>query len=121
MQLQLQLDQVLCYIFDAYVKWLRYYIVCLATGCAYFKKNDAIDDTVNASLQWPRYSLAYTSSGSYLFMYTAVIMRCHLLAIAWSNNSLMRFALIDMFVSHFSENYDHLFTQVLGWHWPEDF
>ena len=40
-------------------------------------------------------------------------MLCHLLAVAWSNNSLMRFALIDMLVSRFSENYDHLFTQVL--------
>ena len=76
---------------------------------------------VNASLHWLRYSLAYTSSGNYLFMYSAVIMRCHLLAIAWSNNSLMHFALIDMFVSHFSENYDHLFTQALDWHWSEDF
>ena len=75
---------------------------------------------VNASLHWLRYSRAYTSSGSYLFMCTAVIVRCHLLAIVWSNSSLMRFALIDMFVSHFSENCDHLFTQDLDWYWPED-
>ena len=100
---------------------LRYYIACLATGCVYFKKNDLIDDTVNASLHWLCYSLAYTSSGNHLFMYTAMILRCHLLAIAWSNNSLMYFALIDMFVSHFSENYDNLLTQVLDWHWSEDF
>ena len=50
-----------------------------------------------------------------------MIMLCHLLATVWSSNSLMHFALIDMFVSHFSENYDHLFTQALDWHWLEDF
>ena len=50
-----------------------------------------------------------------------MIRLCHVLATAWSNNSLMHFALIDVFVSHVSENYDHLFTQVLVWHWSEDF
>ena len=54
-------------------------------------------------------------------MYTAAIMLCNLLAIAWSNNSLMHFALIDMFVSYLSENYDHHCTQDLDWYWPEDF
>jgi len=33
----------------------------------------------------------------------------------------MHFALIDTFVSYFSENYDHRFTQDLDWNWPEDF
>ena len=33
----------------------------------------------------------------------------------------MHFALIDTFVSYFSENYDHLFTQDLDWNWSEDF
>ena len=37
------------------------------------------------------------------------------------NDSLMHFALIDTFVSYFSENYDHHFTQDLGWNWSEDF
>ena len=37
------------------------------------------------------------------------------------NSSLMHFALIDTFVSYFSENYDHHFAQDLGWNWPEDF
>ena len=37
------------------------------------------------------------------------------------NNSLMHFALIDTFVSYFSENYDHHFAQDLDWNWPEDF
>ena len=37
------------------------------------------------------------------------------------NSSLMHFALIDTFVSYFSENYDHHFTQDLDWNWSEDF
>ena len=37
------------------------------------------------------------------------------------SNSLMHFALIDTFVSYFSENYDHHFTQDLDWNWSEDF
>ena len=37
------------------------------------------------------------------------------------NNSLMHFALIDTFVSYFSESYGRLFTQDLDWNWSEDF
>ena len=55
-----------------------------ATVCVYFKKNDLIDDTANVSLHWLRYSLAYTASRNHLFTYTAIMMLCHLLAIAWS-------------------------------------
>ena len=29
--------------------------------------------------------------------------------------------MIDTFVSYFSENYDHHFTQDLDWNWSEDF
>ena len=56
----------------------------VATVFIYFKKDGLIDDTANASLHWLRYSLAYTASRNHLFTYTAIMMRCHLLAIGWS-------------------------------------
>ena len=37
------------------------------------------------------------------------------------SDSLTHFALIDTFVSCFSENYDHHFAQDLDWSWPEGF
>ena len=55
-----------------------------ATVCVYFKKDDLIDDTVNVSLHWLLYSLAYTASRNHLFTYNAIMMLCHLLAIEWS-------------------------------------
>jgi len=55
-----------------------------ATVFIYLKKDDLIDDTVNVSLHWLRYSLAYTASRNHLFTYTAIMMLCHLLAIVWS-------------------------------------
>ena len=55
-----------------------------ATVCIYFKKDDLIDGTVNVSLRWLLYSLAYTASINHLFTYTAIMMLCYLLEIAWS-------------------------------------
>ena len=48
------------------------------------------------------------------------MLRC-ILAITCTSNSLTHFAVIEMCVSHFNENYDHLFTQAVDWHWFEDF
>ena len=44
-----------------------------------------------------------------------------LLATVCSASSLIHFAVVEKFVSHFYVNYEHLFTQDLNWHWFEDF
>ena len=46
------------------------------------------------------YAFAFHFEENNLFTYTSMIMPCHTLAIAWSNNSLFHFAVIEMHFIH---------------------
>ena len=110
---------MLRYIFDAY-------FVCFATCRFYFKKSDltmftaVIEDTVNASSHLLRYSLPLLRREQLVYAHFCYSALPHARS-AWSNNSLIHFAVIEMLLSHLVVNYDRLFTQTLDWHWFEDF